>query len=465
MKKRFETCVVTLTPLSPIHISVGNADYGWGAVWLRQSNKMVVLDSEKFTEKLIQSNLLDKYIEEVEKWTNLPDADKQKQSNPCYTFIQRNATLYEGMSLDDFVLSIKKEEYNVPPPTSFIRNGKGEAYIPGTTLKGAIRTAIIYAILQEHIRQTGNDYLNNTYLKKIFDSKPFVPNNSQKGADLRKGLDKELLEAVLEEFEISEKDETGQIVNLMQRPKPEHGPITNLMRAIIVSDSTPIPNVRNALVSEEIKIIMLESSDDKGNRYLNPQALPFAVGKNKRECYEPVNNASIQFELTIDREILQSFAPQTLTHKFPVVFKNLGDLQKIINDFYSNVWRFEQDFFLKKIHVDKRTEGLIEGSLNFFDDSMNKLKPNFNIGLGSGMICKTLFVMMNEEYRIKIRNLQMTGRQIRNHNNGMNGAGKQVDWKNKIAPNSRHLIFRNNKSYRPLGWANLSFGETFYKCI
>lgn len=465
MKKRFETCTVTLTPLSPIHISNGNADYGWGAVWLQQSQKMIVLDSEKFTQKLIENDLVNDYVNAVEVWTNLSDTKKQEQPNPCHTFIHNHPILYSGTSLDNFVESLKKFEYDAPPPTSFIRNGEGKAYIPGSSIKGAIRTAVIYAILQEHIQRTKNDYLNDTYLKNIFNTKSIIPESSQSGADLRKGLDEKLLQSVLEDFDLTEKNELGQPISL-RRDKPEKGSITNLMRAILVSDSTPIPNVKKNLVEEEIKIIMLENEDANGDRYLNRQALPYAVGNNKRQCYEPINNPAITFKLTIDHEILRSFSQQTSTNKFPIVFQNLNDLKKIIRKFYSKVWQVEQVYFLEDLCVKKNSERMIENTLDFFDNITDKypsLFPNINIGLGSGMLCKTLFVMMKEEYRVKIRNLQMTDRQIRNHTKGQNGRGNPVNWEKKIAPNSRHLIFRQNgnhsNAYRPLGWANLNFGK------
>jgi CRISPR-associated protein Csm5 len=463
MKKRFETCTITLTPLSPIHISSGNADYGWGAVWLQQSQKMIVLDSEKFTQKLIENDLVKNYVSAVKVWTKLSDTQKQEQPNPCHTFIHNHMVLYSGTSLDNFVESLKKFEYDAPPPKSFIRNGEGKAYIPGSSIKGAIRTAVIYAILQEHIQRTKKDYLNDTYLKNIFNTQSLIPTSSQSGADLRKGLDEELLQSVLEDFDLTEKNELGQPISL-QRNKPENGSITNLMRAILVSDSTPIPNVQKNLVNEEIKIIMLENADANGDRYLNRQALPYAVGNNKRQCYEPVNNSTITFKITIDHEILNSFHNQTNQHQFPIVFQNLKDLQKIIQTFYSKVWKAEQQFFFDDMRVDENspTDKIIGTVLDFFEDDQSLL-PNINIGLGSGMLCKTLFIMMNQEYRAKIRNLQMTGKQITNHNRGENGRGNLVNWEKKIAPNSRHLVFRQNgnhsNAYRPLGWANLNFGK------
>jgi len=451
MKNRFETCTVTLTPLSPIHISNGNSDYGWGAVWLQQSNKMIVLDSERFSQKLIEKDLLETYINEVERWTRLSDREKSDRPNPCYTFIERHARLFEGMTLNNFVESLKVAEYDAKPSNSFIRNGKGEAYISGSSIKGAIRTAVIYAILQEHKRRTRTDYLNNTYLKNKLSGKSNVPNTSNEGAAIRKGLDTELLEVLLEDFELSEKDDLGNPIS------------TNLMRAILVSDSSPIPHVRKNLVPEEIKIIMLENEDSNGDRYVKQQTIQYATGLNVRECFEPVQNPTIQFKITIDHEILKSFNSQTSSLKIPIAFSGLKDLEKIIRTFYTKVWNAEELYFLNDLKTgDQRSTIMMQGAKYFYDSVDTNALPTINIGLGSGMLCKTLFIMMNEEYRAKIRNLQMTDLQIANHHLGQNKYGTVVNWDMKLSPNSRHLVFRPagnaGNTYRPLGWANLKFG-------
>ncbi|NTW83689.1 MAG: type III-A CRISPR-associated RAMP protein Csm5 [Chlorobiaceae bacterium] len=469
MKKRFETCDVTLTPISPIHISAGNPDYGWGVVWLEKQEKMFILDSDRFSQELIEHNLFEKYIENVEEWIQLQDSEKEKQANPCLRFLQNNKQhIFPNIDIQTFVKGLSVAEITAPNSTRFIRNGEGFAYIPGSSIKGAIRTALVYAMLKEHMIRTKNDYLNDTYLKNVFDGKQIVPNDTNSGFNIRKGMDKELLESVLEDFELTEKDDAKNSI-LFNRPRPYNGSITNLMRAILVSDSTPIPHMQSNLVDEDVKIIMLKNPDKYGDRDLNRQTLDYAVNSNKKQCYEPNQKSAITFKITIDHEILRSFFEATSDKKFQIIFQNISDIRKIINTFFTQVWENELLFYFDDLKIDEGSveDKLVGKILSFYDTNDSNTLSKINIGLGSGVLCKTLFISIKEEYRKKIRNLQMTQRQIDNQKRGVNGRGNIVDWINKIAPNSRHLVFRQSgnysNAYRPLGWANLKFGPITYE--
>lgn len=142
------------------------------------------------------------------------------------------------------------------------------------------------------------------------------------------------------------------------------------------------------------------------------------------------------------------------------------------------MWDAEKEYYLEQLTLpsgNQEKERMIENVLDFHDDDKKnaypKKSPNINIGLGSGMLCKTLFIAMDPKYRIQIRNLQMTDRQISNHNKryvvDFRGNQLPVDWSKKLSPNSRHLIFRQNgkysNAYRPLGWANFQFGAVTYE--
>ncbi len=475
MKQRFETCTVTLTPLSPIHISAGNPDYGWGAVWIekKERNKqstLYILDSERFSRKLDDADLLEKYIEAVERWMQLSDAKKSKQSNPCFNFIDNNRkSLYSDKDIITFVKELSITELNAPSSTHFIQNGAGYAYIPGSSIKGAIRTAIIYAILQEHIKQTGIDYLND-YLKEKLNSIHDYPESEAQGQALRKILDNDLLNDVLAEFELTEKVNEG---NTIDRAKPKTGSITNLMRAIIVSDSAPILMKRDTFKLEEIHLVMLENQNSQGIRKLKRNSLPVAKDtdkeKKRKQCLQADQNTAIKFKLTIDHEILRSF--DFNTHNFPIVFQDIDELTKIITNFYREVWKKEQEYFLKTIGLPEGAnsdeEKMIFNVKEFHDNKSEtypNLQPNINIGLGAGILCKTLFIAILPKHQIKIRNLQMTKDQIDNQKRKCDTRGNPVDWINKIAPNSRHVVFRGDRnSFRPLGWANLQFGTVTYE--
>ena len=382
--------------------------------------------------------------------------------------------LYPDTDIINFVKELSATELHAPNGNCFIRNGDGKPYIPGSSIKGAIRTAIIYDMLQEHNKQTKKDYLNDVYLKNIFDGEPTIPKTANSGFDSRKGMDEKLLKSVLEDFQLIEKDDTGNPITL-SRDNPVNGSITNLMRAILVSDSTPIS--KKNLADNEIKIIMLDNAvEEDGEIYRDiKRPINFTTDKGIKQCFESKQDTSVSFKITIDNEILRSFLANTTIQKFPIVFQNLDDIKKIINKFFIKVWDAEQEYYLEQLswpNINK--ERMIENVIDFYDNQINTSRTNLpiiNIGLGSGILCKTLFVAMKEQYKVKIRNLQMTEKQIINHNKKYvidhNNNRIPVDWSIKLAPNSRHVVFRQNgktsNAYRPLGWANLQFGTATYE--
>ena len=75
---------------------------------LSKLKKIFILDSERFSQKLFDNNLIDEYIKNVNNWINKSDSDKVKDSNPCYFFIKKHKkNLCQGVDEEDFIRDLK----------------------------------------------------------------------------------------------------------------------------------------------------------------------------------------------------------------------------------------------------------------------------------------------------------------------------------------------------------------------
>lgn len=126
--------------------------------------------------------------------------------------------------------------------SAFIRNPKGEAYIPGSSVKGALRTAILFREIQHKDRLAGSK------LDKI------------------------------------QKDEYLRLFDQTLDKNAE--PLNNLMHGVSVSDSAPVPDTEMTLAAK-----MDWRQDGQYKK----------VGL-VRECVRP--GAQICFRLTLDRAVL-----------------------------------------------------------------------------------------------------------------------------------------------------------------
>ncbi len=471
--KRFETSTVTLTPTSPIHISAGNSNYGSDTV--QYNGKLIILDDQKLSIFLLGKNWLDDYV-------------KFSMENINYDPPQEILTKFLNSKSypinEEIYMKLAKAVYVSYESEQFIRNGNGAAYIPGTSIKGAIRTAILHSILENYI-----PFLNSTYLSAVINSRL---------NEKHKTLDDDLIEKVFQNFKISDGNREISF-------DKKNGALTDFMKAIIVSDSSEI-EVQN----RDIFVLYLNKDQELEK--------PFWKISN-RECYLP-NSTTCTFIITLDHILLNQFASKISLESphFKIPISSIADIKPCLEKFYNFVWQEEQHFFYKEkkpspiqdkltvkekitetreeyvqrrfekavfekrknvtlmslyIEYDKlaesneKNENLntsssstemipsimrgnsehIESSVGKVIDFYKKSPVNFRLGYGSGLMGLTLFPIIDNNgrhYRKDIRNLSLTDKSK----------------EDLVAPNTKRLIKEKNKITYPMGWANLSFGET-----
>lgn len=493
-KIRFETATVTLTPVSPIHISIGNSNYG--SADLVHNNELILINEEELGKILYEKSLMNDYLEFVQKWIDQPKKDQKH--NMIKKFFEK-PSVKKMINFDQVLQRICPPEnirYPFVDNKFFIRNGKNQPYIPGSSLKGAIRTAILYKMVKEK----QGDFINSNYLDKKFND---AKRNFSRS--IRKTLDDDLIASVFEDYDITD--------NMKNRPLPQQGSNTDFMRAISITDSSEI---NLDMVSLPVNSVSLDPNN----------SIEFSAPANEHEMFfnfkdidkQPV----VKFNITIDHEILSYFKTKTSkTDNFIIPFNTMTDIQNCLDEFYQNVWYEECLFFcgyppelsdvneivkeayeknritlnsmienkqkdifikwlfetsnfkigskeaneiydaviknpddlekfavevLRLIPMERQAKefipALIENNADYVSEIIKfyKEKPeiNFRLGYGTGIMGMTIFPLVNQEYRKMIRNL-------------LKNLG------DTLAPNSRRLVFDEEMPIYPLGWARLDF--------
>jgi CRISPR-associated protein Csm5 len=206
-----------------------------------------------------------------------------------------------------------------------IRDGFGYHYIPGSSVKGAIRTAIAYHLLKHADqykvpKQQQVSAIENQLRKSMGELKN---RNKAKFFD-----DKLFMDALFTDFSIE-----GSC------SKEKTGPNTDFMRAVHVSDSGPLkeekierpgkkPLPRNLPVVAEVIV---------SSRFPDYRA------KYKASLYvEMLFNVDAEFTLSIDHEMLSKFH-----HKrgMRLPFHTVDELLAICQEFVQEQWEAEQFYW------------------------------------------------------------------------------------------------------------------------
>ena len=144
-----------LTTITPIYIG-GGEYYNLNKLqyYFDQSSKTLnIIDETKFSKFLLENKLLDNFIQFIlnEKNPQLYNWLKENNLQNKSLNIFSKSQVIESVNSKDF-----KNDVNL-----FIRNFNNHAYIPGSTIKGAIRTALLVDIIIRNKQDYTNKYWEN----------------------------------------------------------------------------------------------------------------------------------------------------------------------------------------------------------------------------------------------------------------------------------------------------------------
>ncbi|PMP61274.1 MAG: type III-A CRISPR-associated RAMP protein Csm5 [Sulfurihydrogenibium sp.] len=320
----------SLEILSPTHIGNGNKLNNWNYSYDEKQKILKVYDFDKVVQSLKD--------------------DKQRLSQ-LISSIKRNPHYQD---LTNFLKQDIKPLYTLNVSGSLKRRGKdgnlefkevwefikvnSNPYIPGSEIKGAIRTAILYHMLKnnESLKQ---ELLKG--LKKLFEDLKKLQDETQREKEKKKL--KSRAQQILEELEnkvFSEGSKDGK---------------KDFMRFISVSDTKP-KNPEEALYVCDIKIINTSRS------FFDPHEL-LKVGQ--------------KFEFRLDilwDDLYRNYIVKDFN------FKSFKDIQAVCNEFANDLINHEIEFFSENVYGKEKVD--IKKVVDFYKGLKEKAKNGFLLRLG-----------------------------------------------------------------------------------
>ncbi|MDR3259703.1 MAG: type III-A CRISPR-associated RAMP protein Csm5 [Fusobacteriaceae bacterium] len=262
---------VKLRTLTPLYIGSGKTIGKKEYVFSLNDKKVYIPDVEKMYKRIREKDKIDEFTDYMLDFNSNYDLlnwlrDNNMQSDfKGWTSYVIDAN--DGIIKDKnkFTGRIVDKLANKDIPT-FIKDAYGNPYIPGSSIKGAIRTVILY-----------NYIINNK--DKFLDDRDLM----RKTIDTSRGKLKKDLSSKSKGIE-------SKVFNTLKRleEKPDNMVNSN-MSGIKISDSKPL-SVRDLILCQKIDVLPPKKYDGKKN--------PLNI---LRECIKP--KIDIEFSITIDTKI------------------------------------------------------------------------------------------------------------------------------------------------------------------
>ena len=348
--------------------------------YVQTSSKVYLPDKEALARGLQSRGKLQDYINAIDNKREIIGILQQAFGENWQTATDTN----ENRIFPEIGISNKWTEDQITDLRPMIRNGFGQLYIPGTSIKGAMRTAIAYYLIKHankyktpktvsHIEQQLRQKLASGELGNKF---------HQKFAD-----DALFMNSLFSDFTLKYQDYS---------PQTKTGPNTDFMRAIHVSDTEPLlkktltlANGNKTTVNLPIVTEVLVSSHFENNN-----------AKYRASIYaEMVRNVKTEFTLTIDYEMLSWFRHQ---QGMIIPFKNSQEFLTICQEFAQEQWNGEHDYWDNIEDHKNQGKNLYFDKIRDFYEHEN-CPYQSRLGWGSGMTGTTINWLLNDDLRSQLR--------------------------------------------------------------
>jgi CRISPR-associated protein Csm5 len=379
-----------------------------------KSNKFVYLpDTDALAKALQAKGYLNEYIDRIEQRQKITPLLKEALGDKWF-----QATSPDGRSIfPTQCRSLRQTDQEITDLRPMIRNGFGQLYIPGSSIKGAIRTAIAYYMLK--------------YADRFR-----VPKQNQRSAielQLQKSMgslkqkakfvdDALFSNALFSDFKL--KDDHSQV---------KLGPNTDFMRAISITDSEPLIEKKIPLANGKNRFENLPITSEVlvSSRYANYSA------KYRASIYaELVRNVQTTFTITINLYLLEQMLS---LHGMEIPFKSVAEILQICQDFAQDQWDAEHDYWQDiQSNPNERNLSLDCSAIrDFYEPTICPYM--LRLGWGSGMNGTTVGLLLDQQLRSQIRDTC-----------GIKAPGFE-------APKSRRTVLNAERENQfVLGWIKLS---------
>lgn len=350
-----------------------------------QTGKRVYLpNQEALAKTLYQRGWLQDYIRKIENREDITSLLQDVFGNSWQTALDLN----EERIFPEQTSSLKWTTQKITDLRPMIRNGMGQLYIPGSSIKGAIRTAIAYHLLKHKERyQVPSTHRISEIERKLRETM----GNLRQQAKVTD--DKLFMEQLFTDFALSYQE---------QPVSSKQGPNTDIMRAVHITDSEPllkyeVLNKRRQPVPRNLPVVV---------EVIVSSHFPDGKAKYKAPIFtEMVWNVNTQFTVSLDSTMLSWFHH---TQGMQIPFKTVDDILKICQEFAQDQWDEEHDYW-QEVSNNPHTKDNNGQSINLDFDAIRefyqpeKCPYGLRLGWASGMTGTTINLLLPDDLRQEIR--------------------------------------------------------------
>jgi CRISPR type III-A-associated RAMP protein Csm5 len=356
-----------------------------------------VISDERLSAFLGRNNLIDRFSESI--------ARKGKNFDIGQFLSEHDMVDEQGLRrLSSYVVQVHE---NARPMRllTIIRDTAWKPYIPGSSIKGAMRTAVIYANLKR-MKASEPDRFDRSFIRPVKSKIETLKGKSGRISEWdRKRFAGDIEKELTNHFNLEDfTKRKGSNISYI------HDPHTDIFRCLKVSDALPVKPLH--------RIYDFRVLDKQANGDLAFESPIFA------EALSP--GAVFEFQVSWDSWLADRF--KTLND---IPINGLDDVLKACKTFAEDQVAWESRFF----------EGCSKGAEDpgKVISSLTGMEPDLRLGWGSGLTGASLSMLLPMELKLELRDLF-----YRRHSSGV-----------REFPKSRRVLVEKNTPVSLLGFCSL----------
>ena len=282
-----------ITAIGPIHVGVGKKLKKIEYIYDKQNNRVFVLDATKTYSYLEQEGKLGRFQEYILS----PEKGHKDEDNSkdIFSFLLKeniSKEIWESWKSYDYVIT-EREDTSLKEIHSFVKDANGRPYVPGSSIKGMIRTALLAYLLGNKIE--GSDEEGMFLYRKIDKQQIQYTLSKAKKESIAVGkrdLRKESVE--LEALVFHQLELRNGI-----RMENQRNAVCSILRGLLVRDSQPL-SLKDLDLAQKVDLFSENSRrrDSSISRYNNEETNSISMF---REVLRP--GTEIYFDLILDSKV------------------------------------------------------------------------------------------------------------------------------------------------------------------
>jgi len=351
--------------LSPVHIKNQISIREIGLETIKDpndENKYYIIDVNKLIKELVRQNPgkiddVEKAIRKLDECIRDYKVIKKKKINSILDIIDECNLAFN----EDKLKNISKGYFIHNKKGSFISDANGKYYVPGSSIKGAIRTALMWKVLKDKKGNTIDKIVKRIHRK----------DKKNPGAKLEHDVFRSINLSGIE----------NEIVN-------------DIMRCIKVYDCYEFSE---AMSTKDYECFIISTRRDKTLNYGHISGYSEKCYKKNKDfhvgtCLHP--GQEVKVRIILDRVLLNEFKS-----KGTIIFESIEQVMDIVEKFYRMVAAEELE--IAKDYNNKCDNGLsLQNIIDFYTENRNKC--TFRLGYGIGAMSTSVRSLISQDTAIMI---------------------------------------------------------------